>query len=266
MTEANLLLGFCLAGSISFGAWRFRALDRSGAIAALLMGTIVFGFGGLAPSVALITFFLTGSIFSALPGGIRMPTGDETSGRSWKQVTANGLIPVLAILTSWTIPAIAHPATIIALGGIAAGTADSWATELGTRYGGPARDILTHRPSPPGASGGISVRGIGASLIGAFVIAFVGLFSVGHAQAWDILAVTVGGFLGAVGDSIIGSLIQARYLCPVCNSSVETPIHCTSHTLLVAGNTFVTNNVVNFAATTIGAIFSIVILDFGQLI
>src|ERR1041385_1880983 len=143
--EAKLLIGFCVAGAISLPAWRLRALDTSGAIAALTMGTVVFGFGGLFPSIALVLFFMSGSVLSALPGKTKVLTGDESLGRSWKQVGANGSVATVAILATAIFPTYHDKLLVIAVASIAAAAADSWSTEIGTRYGGTARDILSWR-------------------------------------------------------------------------------------------------------------------------
>jgi uncharacterized membrane protein len=49
----QLITGLGLGILIAYGAFRARALDRSGAAAAALLGTVVFGLGGLPWAVAL---------------------------------------------------------------------------------------------------------------------------------------------------------------------------------------------------------------------
>lgn len=258
--EANLFIGFCAALSIAIAAWRFRALDRSGAIAAVVMGTIVFGIGGVAASAALVLFFLSGSIFSNLHGAIAMPTGKEDSGRSWRQVFANGALPVVALLLEQVAPASAKFATAAYFGAIAAAASDSWATELGTRYGGPARDIISGKSVPAGASGGVSLVGMSATFAGALAIASVPLaWRQGFALS---VAVAIGGVAGAIADSVIGSRLQARYCCSSCGCYVERPEHCGAPAVLVSGQRWITNNAVNLAASGTGAVISTVVLDF----
>ncbi|ACM07090.1 protein of unknown function DUF92 transmembrane (plasmid) [Thermomicrobium roseum DSM 5159] len=60
----RLALGAALAAVIASLAVRRRALDRGGALAAVLVGTLTFAAGGLAWSRVMIGFFVTGSLLS----------------------------------------------------------------------------------------------------------------------------------------------------------------------------------------------------------
>lgn len=261
--EAKLLLGFCIAGSISLPAWRFHALDGLGALAALAMGTIVFGLGGMMPSVALVLFFVSGSLLSSLPGRRSMPTGDESHGRSWKQVVANGAIPTVLIASNSIFPQYRQFLLVTAVAAIAAAAADSWSTEIGTRYGGKTRDILTARLVAPGISGGVSARGLLAAFAGALVVASSTYYSEPGYRVQVSIAVTIAAFAGAIADSIIGSSLQGRFRCGDCNEITELRAHCGRPAMLVKGKSWINNNVVNFVATAIGAIICCVELDFG---
>jgi len=61
----KLMLGFYCALSISVIAWWRKSLDVGGMIAATISGTVIFGLGGVGPSVALVAFFLSGSFPAA---------------------------------------------------------------------------------------------------------------------------------------------------------------------------------------------------------
>jgi uncharacterized protein (TIGR00297 family) len=259
-----LLLGFVLAIAIGAIAWRLRALDLSGAMTAAIVGTIIFGLGGLHASAILIAFFVTGSVLSGLPGGGQVLTGDEKRGRSWKQVVANGAIPAAAILLS-LLPRFQIVASYAFVGSIVAATADSWSTELGTRYGGHPNDALTGHQVTPGISGGISGIGLLASLLGAALIGSIAIlpFSGLHVPAnfATFVAILISGLAGTVADSTLGSSIQAKYRCPACDSETETWTHCGQPGILMAGYKQITNNSVNFAASAISAIILVLLLD-----
>ena len=57
----QLIIGFFLAIIVAYAAYRARSLDRSGAFAALIVGTVIFGLGGLSWAILLLTFFITSS-------------------------------------------------------------------------------------------------------------------------------------------------------------------------------------------------------------
>ena len=62
----QLIIGFLLAIIIAVLAYRAHSLNQSGAFAATVVGTIVFGLGGWQWAVLLLTFFITSSILSRL--------------------------------------------------------------------------------------------------------------------------------------------------------------------------------------------------------
>ena len=57
----KLAAGFIIAVIIAFAAYRARSLSRSGALAAVVVGTVIFGIGGWQWAVLLLTFFITSS-------------------------------------------------------------------------------------------------------------------------------------------------------------------------------------------------------------
>src|SRR5690242_3429218 len=57
----QMLYGLILAIIVAFAAYQTRSLNTSGAMAAVLVGTVVFGIGGWQWAVLLLTFFITSS-------------------------------------------------------------------------------------------------------------------------------------------------------------------------------------------------------------
>jgi uncharacterized protein (TIGR00297 family) len=259
-----LLEGFGLAAAIGVLAWRMRALDLSGAITAVIVGTIIFGLGGLHASAILIAFFVTGSVLSALPGGGKVLTGDEKHGRSWEQVAANGAIPAAAILLSH-IPRFQIIGALAFVGSVVAATADSWSTELGTRYGGNPIDSLSGDAVVRGMSGGISGVGLLGSLTGSALIATIAVLPIAGivigGSIWTFAAIIVAGLTGTLADSIFGSSVQAKFQCEGCGVDTELRTHCNRPAKLVLGYKNITNNSVNFAASAISAIILFLLLD-----
>ena len=54
----QVLLGLILAVIVAYLAYRAHSLDRSGAIAATFVGTVIFGLGGWQWAVLLLLFFI----------------------------------------------------------------------------------------------------------------------------------------------------------------------------------------------------------------
>jgi uncharacterized protein (TIGR00297 family) len=239
------LIAVGAAAAVSATAWRLRALSGGGAVAATLVGSMVFGFAGLGPAMVLVLFFVSSSALSALPGA------GARSRRGARQVLANGAAAALAACFH-SLHALADLAL---LGAVAAATADTWATEVGVRLGRRPRSILTLRRQPPATSGAVSLPGTLGSAAGALAVAAVGRWLVPGLEASALPAVALGGLAGSLADSVAGAGVQAVYRCASCGASPEVARHdgCPDRARRVAGLPGVDNDVVNVIATTTGA-------------
>jgi uncharacterized protein (TIGR00297 family) len=183
----------------------------------VLVGT---GIGGV---VLLLLFFLTSSALTTASRRARRDEGRRThyddgtpigpnadeKGRTAIQVLANGGVAAIAAASSlagW-LPDAAYVVT----GSLAAATADTWATELGTQIGARTRLVTTWQTVPPGRSGGVSWPGSAAGAAGAVLIATAAALLFGPAGGWSWLAVgATGGVAGTIADSFAGAGIEGR--------------------------------------------------------
>ena len=105
----QLLLGFLLAVLVSYAAYRTHSLNPSGAIAATIVGTVVFGLGGWSWAVLLLTFFITSSGLSRLFKKRKQEVNEKFSKGSERdagQVFGNGGLAMafVFIVTAWYRP------------------------------------------------------------------------------------------------------------------------------------------------------------------
>src|SRR5215213_7545121 len=170
----QILYGFVLAIIVAYLAYRAHSLDKSGAVAAALVGTIIFGIGGWQWAILLLLFFITSSglsrAFKKRKQGLneKFSKGNE---RDAGQVFGNGgLATLFAALHA------VYPESILSWIGFAAAlaavNADTWGTELGVLNSTSPRMITDlGKRVEKGTSGGISLFGTFASLLGSAVIA-----------------------------------------------------------------------------------------------
>jgi uncharacterized protein (TIGR00297 family) len=176
----------------------------------------------------------------------------RTGERNATQVFANGGVFVLLALVFHHVRD--QRIAIAALGALAAATSDTWATEVGTLFGGAPRMITTWATVEPGLSGGVSAVGIVAALAGAAGIALCGALVVPDYGAHPAIAVAVGGFGGALTDSLIGATLQSRRFCDRCRHWTERRVHvCGYRTRHARGIEWMSNDTVNLACTSAGA-------------
>lgn len=268
----RLLFGALLALVVSLLAWRAKSLSASGAFAAVLLGTIVFGLGGLSWAILLLVFFISSSALSRLFGRRKRSLDEKFSKgsqRDAKQVAANGAVAGLFVLTATLAPTGYAWAWAAFSGALAAANADTWATELGVLGSARPRLITTGKPVERGASGGVSLPGSLAALGGAALIALLAVLLWGgrpqssalsqpQSLAW-LAWITGSGFAGSLVDSLLGATVQAVYFCPTCQKETERyPTHiCGSPTRRVRGFAWLDNDWVNIICTLTGALVAL---------
>ncbi|MCG2784295.1 MAG: DUF92 domain-containing protein, partial [Anaerolineae bacterium] len=165
----QLVFGFVLAVIIAYAAYRVRSLSRSGAWAAVLVGTIIFGLAGWRWSVLLLAFFISSSLLSRAFKKRKLGLNEKFSKGSQRdagQVFGNGGLATLFAGLSFFFPGEAWPWLAFAAS-LAAVNADTWATELGVLSPHPPR-MLTNltKAVEKGTSGGVSLFGTLAALAG----------------------------------------------------------------------------------------------------
>lgn len=99
----------------------------------------------------------------------------------------------------------------------AAVAADTFSSELGILSKSKPRLITAPwRIVPPGTNGGVTATGLGAGLLGAFLLSVTSTILMPFCKDWSFsektsytLALTVAGFTGTLLDSLLGALFQA---------------------------------------------------------
>lgn len=251
----RLHAGIVVAAAIAVAARRTGSLSSSGALAAIVVGALAVG-AGWSWGLLLVLYFLASSALSHLGRAEkeRRTASIVAKGgaRDAVQVLANGGVFALAALAFMRQPA----SWLLALGAgsLAASAADTWATEIGTRYGGRPRSILSLRAVDPGTSGGISAAGLLASVAGAAFVALVALAARGRDVGPAILA---GGVAGALVDSLLGATLQARRWCETCTRETERVVHdCGTETRRLRGLPWLDNDAVNLASSAAGGLLA----------
>jgi uncharacterized protein (TIGR00297 family) len=259
----QLLYGFLLALLIAFLAYGAHSLNVSGAIAATVTGTIIFGVGGWQWAILLLTFFITSSALSRAFKKRKQGLDEKYSKgheRDAGQVFGNGGVATFFALLHGFFPTALWPWLAFAAT-LAAVNADTWATELGVLNPHQPRMITNLRKVvEKGTSGGISVVGTLAALAGSGIIALLAvLLSPTPLITNYFLLITFSGLAGSLFDSLLGATVQAIYFCPKDQKETERhPLHtCGTETVQIRGWSWLDNDWVNFGCGAMGAIVAL---------
>lgn len=273
-TLAQFGFGLALSSLIGYAGYRKKALAPSGVLGAMVVGTLIFGYGGWVWGLVLITFFILSSALSYYKGAAKKELSEKFekgARRDFSQALANGGAGALiAVVFAYLIR---DPFMVAAFtGAMATVNADTWATEIGVLSKKPPRLITTGKIVEPGTSGGISLLGTLATTAGGLIIGIAiagfslldgALGGASYAQAglatpWELLlflpAATFGGLLGSLCDSFLGATVQAIYYSPNRKKETEKKIDADgSPNQHLRGWIWLNNDWVNFLSSIAGA-------------
>jgi uncharacterized protein (TIGR00297 family) len=269
----RFLLGGLFAFLLALFSIKVKFLNNSGATATFLLGTTIFGIGGMAWTVPLLTFYILSSILSKL-GKKRKAKFDlvfeKGSQRDAGQVYANGGIAwILMVIYSLTN----DPAIFFAyLGTLAAVQADTWATEIGTMWPNPkAWLVTTFKEVPVGTSGGVSVPGTSGAFLGSLFICASAMLAEGKWLAQfgllqSLLLIGFSGLLASLVDSFFGATVQAQYFDPIREKVTErthslSPDGIMVENRLLKGVPFVNNDLVNTLCALSGSALAYTVIE-----
>jgi uncharacterized protein (TIGR00297 family) len=158
-------------------------------------------------------FFLVGSTVTKLGYARKAALGiaqEKGGARGWRNAFANGGIPALLALGGILSEGPAQTVFLIAYAAaVATAAADTCSSEIGKAYGKRTFLITTFRPVPAGTEGAVSIEGTLGGLFGSAFIASLGVLT-GLFHAEGALIVTLAGFLGALAESVIGTVAEKR--------------------------------------------------------
>jgi uncharacterized protein (TIGR00297 family) len=242
----RLLFALVLAFGLSFILYFINLLTIDGARAATVLGLVTYGFGGLEMAILIVLFFFSSNIVG-IPFGKRVNAlshASSSSRRTGSQVWGNAFW--VAIFTIIWFVLKADMFFIAAIGAIATASADTWATEVGTRFRTKAYLITNRKEVEIGTDGAISFPGTIAAILGALFIAGLALFFDKNFLILSSVSIFIGGLFGTFADSYLGAVFQyGTKQLPVILDSDENR----------------DNNTVNFIATGIGALATLFIYN-----
>ena len=180
-------------------------LDEKGIISALIFAVLILFFGGsegLFFLSLLILFLVLSAIATNIGKKKKSEQGLYEKSRGWKNVVANGLVPLLVVVLFYFVHGSFEETLVFGyIASIAAITADKFASEIGVLDGTPIM-LLTLKKIKKGTSGGVTALGLAASFVAALLIALTSFIISLNLVAF--LIVLFSGYTGNIIDSLLG--------------------------------------------------------------
>lgn len=196
-------------------AYRAGAMTASGAFGGVLLAFVTIVAAGYRWFVLLGLFVVMGAAWTRYREEEKIALDVVDVGedrRGFSNVMANGVVALAAAVAFGLSPdAVATSTAALAFGGsIATATGDTLSSEIGSVHGEP-RLITTMEHVPPGTDGGVSAVGEAVTVVGAVGIG-VAATVLGVVGPGGMLAIAVGGVVGAHVDSLLGATLESRFL------------------------------------------------------
>jgi len=212
-----------------------KKLTVPGALLGFVVGVLTYSGGGYAGIAMLALFFVLGSWATGrgLKKKQELGIAEANKGRRTAgQVFANGGMASICGALAWYYPSLAHTLQLMMAGSLAAATADTLSSELGTILGRRFYNVVTFRKDERGLDGVISLEGTLAGALGAVLIALA--YSIAHTWNIALVWILIAGITGNFIDSLLGAILERKGL--------------------------IGNNAVNFMNTAAGALVCLLLI------
>ena len=186
-------------------------LSFSGGITGTIVALCIWMGAGWAGLLALLIFFVSGTVASRWQLQKKQELTLEQEGRGRRTIShvlANGGIAAICGILAYHYDAHAVVFQLMLYSSIAVAMSDTLSSELGNVYGSKYINICTFKSDKRGLDGVISIEG---SVFGILGSGMIGLTALAISNQ-SFLLVTVIGFLGNLTDSILGATLQRRGL------------------------------------------------------
>ena len=246
-----------LAALVAFITIKKKAFTVPAALSACAMLIIVAVCSGWSGVIIVLacyfTIFAVDMIIGERSEKVTGSINQRSGARGMVQVIANAFAATVAAVVGFIIKK--PELMIVYAAALTECLADSLASDVGVLSKKDPVDICRMKRIKRGLSGGVSLLGTLSALAGCVLMCLVSFIFFGISTR-IIVAVLVIPMIGILLDSILGSLVQAKYRCTVCGKSTEKKIHCDQKTDHVGGIKLINNDAVNIISNFLTAILA----------
>jgi uncharacterized protein (TIGR00297 family) len=268
---ADLIMKAVVLIALGVVSLLLKAVSLSGFVAGMALGVLVLAYGDWNAFLLVAFFHIVAAAFTRFKyeKKRRMGVAQEKGGaREWGNVVANGAWASIAATCEGLLGGKGFVGAYLA--SVSTGLADTLATEIGLLSKREPRLITDPRKVVErGASGGVTLLGTSVALLASLTIGvlsvigtdWLGLSGILRAvpTSTKLIVSTIGGFSGAMVDSVMGATIQGMYVCDSCGKMTEKKTHCGNPAKKIRGYEVIDNNAVNFASIFVSCVIGFVL-------
>ncbi|MDP9360025.1 MAG: DUF92 domain-containing protein, partial [Acidobacteriota bacterium] len=218
---------------LAMAGYALRSVDVSGALAGWILGCVIILGGGPPLYVALLAFFIIGTLATKLGYARKARAGlaQERGGRRGAaHAVANAGVAAICAIACWR--GLGFVPLFMGIAALATAAADTTASEIGQLFGRRAFLPLTFRSVERGTEGAISLEGTLAGIIAGCIVAIAGTAVTAHHfragftgsvtidRTYVVAVLTACAFLGSWIESILGSW-NRRHGSPIANGTLN---------------------------------------------
>ena len=248
-----------LAALVAFITIKKKAFTVPAALSAcvmLIVAAICSGWSGIVIVLAAyFTIFAVDMIVGERSEKITGSVNQRTGARGIVQVIANALAATIAAVMSAILKK--PELMMVYAAALTECLADSLASDVGVLSKKDPVDTCRMKRIKRGLSGGVSLLGTLSALAGCVWMFLISLIFFGFSVKLAVAVILIP-MLGIGIDSVLGSLVQAKYECTVCGKSTEKTLHCGKKTNHVGGLKLINNDAVNIISNFLTAILAAV--------
>ena len=202
---------------LGYASYALETASLPGMLTGVLLGLLTIVLGDYGWFAMLIAFFGIGGLAAKYRYEEKQTRGiaEENEGaRGSGNVLANSLVALVAVLAGAASPDIGVSSQVFLFafaGSVAAALSDTLSSEIGGLFDKP-RLITSLRVVEPGTDGAVTWQGELAGLVGAGIIAAIGVVAFESVGALGGVVIVAAGVVGMTVDSILGATIEG-WLC-----------------------------------------------------
>jgi len=215
ISTTRIAVALAITFVLGYLSYALKTASLAGMLTGVLLGLLTIVFGDYGWFVMLIAFFGIGGLSSKFRYDEKIERGiaEQNEGaRGSGNVLANSLAALIAVLIAPASGQLGISESVVFFafaGAVAAALADTLSSEIGGLYDNP-RLITTLRRVEPGTDGAITWQGTVAGIVGASIIAGIGLLTISELGTLGAVIILAAGFVGMTVDSILGATIEGR--------------------------------------------------------